>query len=189
MLVVSAIIDEFEIGISKNGQTLKHIQLAHTLGIQQMIVAVNKMDATEPPFSEKRFDEIKTEICNYFKNIEYQPLTVVFVPISGWHGDNLVKTSENMPWFATCNVERRGTIWKALDALISTCSPINKPLRLPLQDVYKIGGIGTVLVGRVATGVLRPNMIVNFAPSNLSSKVKSIEMRGCYDGKITRLFI
>jgi elongation factor 1-alpha len=186
---VSAIIDEFEIGISKNGQTFKHIQLAHTLGIQQMIVAVNKMDATEPPFSEKRFDQIKIEICNYFKKIEYQPLTVVFVPISGYYGDNLAKTSENMPWFIPWNIERNGTILEALDTIIPPCQPINKPLRLPLQDVYKIGGIGTVPVGRIATGVLKPNMIVNFAPSTLSSKVKSIETRGVFDGKTSFLFI
>ncbi len=194
-MIVSASPDEFEVGVSKNGETLEHIQLAYTLGIEQIIVAINKMDATEPMFSEKRFDQIKAEIFNYIQQIGYHPLAIVFIPISGWYGDNLVETSENMPWFTPWTIERKAgsitgrTLWQALDALIRPDSPISKPLRLPLDDVYKIGGIGTVPVGRVATGVLKPNMIVNFAPSNLSSPVKSIEMRGVFDGKIPLVFI
>ena len=145
------------------------------------------MDATEPVFSEKRFDQIRAEIINYIQQIGYHPLTIVFIPISGWYGDNLIEASENMPWFSSWTIQRRTeyitgrTLWQALDALIRPDSPIKKPLRLPLSDVYKIGGIGTVPVGRVATGVLKVGMILNFAPSNLSSPVKSLEMRGCYD--------
>jgi elongation factor 1-alpha len=194
-LIVSASSDEFEVGVSKNGQTFEHIQLAYTLGIEQIIIAVNKMDATEPPYSEKRFDQIKAEIFNYIQQIGYHSLTIVFIPISGWYGDNLVEASENMPWSTPWTIERKAgsitgrTLWQGLDALIQPDSSINKPLRLPLDDVYKIGGIGIVPVGRVATGVLKPNMIVNFAPSNLSSPVKSIEMRGVFDGKISLVFI
>ena len=152
-----------------------------------MIVVVNKMDATEPMFSEKRFDQISTQIFKYIQQIGYRPLTLVFSPISGLHGDNLIEASENMSWFAPWTIQRRTeyitgrTLWQAIDALIRSDSFVNKPLRLPLDDVYKIGGIGTVPVGRVATGVLKPGMIVNFAPSNLSSPVKALEMRGCYD--------
>jgi elongation factor 1-alpha len=191
MVIVSANTGEFEIGISENGQTFDHIQLAQILGIDQMIIAINKMDTTEPSFSEKRFEEIKKEIFDYLKKIEYQLLSIVFVPISGLYGDNLVVPSKNMPWFTPWNIQhkeesiRGRTILEALHAIIFTYRPIDKPLRLPLNDIYKIGGIGTVPVGRVATGVLKPNMIVNFAPSNLSSRVRSIEMGGPFHGKIS----
>jgi len=182
VLVVAAGTGEFEAGISKNGQTREHALLAYTLGVKQMIVAVNKMDTTEPPYSEKRFDEIKTEVSNYIKKIGYASQGVAFVPISGWHGDNMIEPTEKMPWYKGWSVERKEgnasgkTLLEALDAVVPPARPTDKPLRLPLQDVYKIGGIGTVPVGRVETGVLKPNMVVSFAPSNLQTEVKSIEM-------------
>jgi len=182
VLVVAAGTGEFEAGISKNGQTREHALLAYTLGVKQMIVAVNKMDTTEPPYSEKRFDEIKTEVSTYIKKIGYNSAAVPFVPISGWHGDNMLEPSEKMTWFKGWNIERKEgntsgkTLLEALDAVVPPARPTDKPLRLPLQDVYKIGGIGTVPVGRVETGVLKPNMVVNFAPSNIQTEVKSIEM-------------
>jgi translation elongation factor EF-1alpha len=89
-LIVSASADEVELGVSENGQTLEHIQLACTLGIEQIIVAVNKMDATEPSYSEKRFDQIRAKIFNYIQQIGYHPLTIVFIPILGWYGDKIV---------------------------------------------------------------------------------------------------
>jgi len=176
VLVVAAGTGEFEAGISKNGQTREHALLAYTLGVKQMIVAVNKMDTTEPPYSEKRFDEIKTEVSAYIKKIGYQSQGVPFVPISGWHGDNMIEPSEKMPWYKGWSVERKEgnasgkTLLEALDSVVAPSRPTDKPLRLPLQDVYKIGGIGTVPVGRVETGILKPNMIVSFAPSNLQLK-------------------
>jgi len=182
VLVVAAGTGEFEAGISKNGQTREHALLAYTLGVKQMIVAVNKMDTTEPPYSEKRFDEIKSEVSAYIKKIGYASQGVAFVPISGWHGDNMIEPTEKMPWYKGWSVERKEgnasgkTLLEALDAIVPPSRPTDKPLRLPLQDVYKIGGIGTVPVGRVETGVLKPNMVVNFAPSNLQTEVKSIEM-------------
>jgi len=182
VLVVAAGTGEFEAGISKNGQTREHALLAYTLGVKQMIVAVNKMDTTEPPYSEKRFDEIKTEVSNYIKKIGYAAQGVPFVPISGWHGDNMIEPTEKMPWYKGWSIERKEgnasgkTLLEALDSVIPPQRPTDKPLRLPLQDVYKIGGIGTVPVGRVETGILKPNMVVSFAPSNLQTEVKSIEM-------------
>jgi elongation factor 1-alpha len=182
VLVVAAGTGEFEAGISKNGQTREHALLAYTLGVKQMVVAVNKMDTTEPPYSESRFNEIKAEVGSYLKKIGYQPQTVAFVPISGWHGDNMVEPTEKMPWYKGWNIERKEgtasgkTLLEALDAIVPPSRPTDKPLRLPLQDVYKIGGIGTVPVGRVETGILKPNMVVSFAPSTLQTEVKSIEM-------------
>jgi len=184
VLVVPAGVGEFEAGISKDGQTREHALLAFTLGVKQMIVAVNKMDSTEPKYSNERFEEIKKEISEFLKKVGYNPKSVPFVPISGWHGDNMLEASTNMPWFKSWNITDRKdipdatgvTLIDALDAMIPPARPTDKPLRLPLQDVYKIGGIGTVPVGRVETGVLKPLMVVVFAPVQLSTEVKSVEM-------------
>ncbi|VDO33319.1 elongation factor 1-alpha, putative [Brugia malayi] len=182
VLVVACGTGEFEAGISKNGQTREHALLAQTLGVKQMIVACNKMDSTEPPFSEARFGEVTTEVSNYIKKIGYNPKSIAFVPISGFNGDNMLEPSTNMPWFKGWSVERKDgivtgkTLLEALDSVVPPQRPTDKPLRLPLQDVYKIGGIGTVPVGRVETGILKPGMIVTFAPQNLTTEVKSVEM-------------
>jgi len=182
VLVVAAGTGEFEAGISKNGQTREHALLAYTLGVKQLIVAVNKMDSTEPPYSQSRFEEIKKEVSGYIKKIGYNPATVPFVPISGWNGDNMLEGSSNMGWHKSWEVERKEgkasgkTLLEALDAILPPSRPTDKALRLPLQDVYKIGGIGTVPVGRVETGTLKPGVVVNFAPVNLTTEVKSVEM-------------
>merc|ERR1712134_107335 len=182
VLIVAAGVGEFEAGISKNGQTREHALLAFTLGVKQLIIGANKMDSTEPPYSEKRFSEISSEVSNYVKKVGYNPKAVAFVPISGWHGDNMLETSTNMPWYKGWNKEvKEGkfsgkTMFEALDSIIPPTRPSDKPLRLPLQDVYKIGGIGTVPVGRVETGVIRPGMVVTFGPTGLCTEVKSVEM-------------
>merc|ERR1712002_1208901 len=173
---------EFEAGISKNGQTREHALLAYTLGVKQLIVAVNKMDSTEPPYSKDRFEEIQKEVSGFIKKVGYNPAAVAFVPISGWNGDNMLEKSPNMSWWKEWKIERKEgnatgkTLLEALDAILPPKRPTDKPLRLPLQDVYKIGGIGTVPVGRVETGIIKPGMVVTFAPSQLSTEVKSVEM-------------
>merc|ERR1719238_2369753 len=140
------------------------------------------MDSTEPPYSEKRFTEIQTEVSNYVKKVGFNPKTVAFVPISGWHGDNMIEPSTNMSWYKGWNVEvKEGkangmTLLEALDSIIPPSRPTDKPLRLPLQDVYKIGGIGTVPVGRVETGVIKPAMQVTFGPLGQTTECKSVEM-------------
>uniref|UniRef100_A0A915D098 Tr-type G domain-containing protein n=1 Tax=Ditylenchus dipsaci TaxID=166011 RepID=A0A915D098_9BILA len=182
VLVVACGTGEFEAGISKNGQTREHALLAQTLGVKQLIVACNKMDTTEPPFSEARYTEVMTEVSNFIKKIGYNPKTVAFVPISGFNGDNMLEPSANMPWFKGWNVEHKDgkaagkTLLEALDAILPPSRPTDKALRLPLQDVYKIGGIGTVPVGRVETGIIKPGMVVTFAPQGISTEVKSVEM-------------
>jgi len=182
VLIVASSTGEFEAGISKNGQTREHALLAYTLGVKQMIVGVNKIDNTEPPYSEARFNEIAKEISAYVKKVGYNPKTVAVVPISGWHGDNMVEASANMGWYKGWNVEHKSakqngkTLLEALDAIIPPSRPTDKSLRLPLQDVYKIGGIGTVPVGRVETGIIKPGMLVTFAPTGVTTEVKSVEM-------------
>ncbi|OTA08842.1 Translation elongation factor 1a [Trichoderma parareesei] len=127
ILIIAAGTGEFEAGISKDGQTREHALLAYTLGVKQLIVAINKMDTAN--WAEARYQEIIKETSNFIKKVGFNPKR-----------------------------------------------PTDKPLRLPLQDVYKIGGIGTVPVGRIETGVLKPGMVVTFAPSNVTTEVKSVEM-------------
>jgi len=182
VLIIAAGTGEFEAGISKNGQTREHALLAYTLGVKQLIVGVNKMDSTEPPYSQARFEEITKEVSNFIKKVGYNPAAVAFVPISGWHGDNMLNTSANMGWYKGWEITRKEgnakgtTLLEALDAIIPPARPTDKPLRLPLQDVYKIGGIGTVPVGRVETGIIKPGMVITFAPNQLTTEVKSVEM-------------
>eukprot|EP01116_Phalansterium_solitarium_P011352 TRINITY_DN26_c0_g1_i2.p2 TRINITY_DN26_c0_g1~~TRINITY_DN26_c0_g1_i2.p2 ORF type:complete len:350 (+),score=121.93 TRINITY_DN26_c0_g1_i2:429-1478(+) len=170
VLVIASGTGEFEAGISKTGQTREHALLAFTLGVKQLIVVINKMDDKSVNWGEGRYNEIKTEVSSFIKKIGYDPEKVAFVPISGWHGDNMLERSTNLPWY------KGPTLLEALDNLIPPKRPSEKPLRLPLQDVYKIGGIGTVPVGRVETGILKPGMVVSFAPSGVTTEVKSVEM-------------
>lgn len=170
ILVVASGVGEFEAGISKEGQTREHALLAYTLGVKQMIVCINKMDDSSVNYGQGRYDEIKTEVSSYLKRVGYKPAKIPFVPISGWAGDNMIDRSANMGWY------KGPYLLEALDACNQPKRPVDKPLRLPLQDVYKIGGIGTVPVGRVETGRIKPGMVVQFAPTGLSTEVKSVEM-------------
>lgn len=180
ILIIAAGVGEFEAGISKDGQTRQHALLAFTLGVQQLIVAVNKMDSVK--WSQDRFEEIKKEVSNFIKKVGYNPKKVPFVPISGWNGDNMIEASTNCPWYKGWTKETKSgsakgkTLLEAIDAVEVPKRPTSKPLRVPLQDVYKIGGVGTVPVGRVETGVMKPGMTVLFAPVGVTSEVKSIEM-------------
>jgi elongation factor 1-alpha len=168
MLVIDSAPGGFESGWSNEGQTKEHALLAFTLGVKQMIVALNKMDSCK--YEEQRYNDIKDEVSNYLKKVGYKPAKINFVPISGWVGDNMVERSTNMPWY------KGPYLLEALDSVNPPKRPTDKALRLPLQDVYKIGGIGTVPVGRVETGVLKPGMICCFAPAGITTEVKSVEM-------------
>jgi elongation factor 1-alpha len=170
ILMIAGAQGEFEAGYAKNGQTREHALLAYTLGVKEMIVCINKMDDKTVNYDEKRYTEIKDELTKFLTKCGYKTKEMEFVPISGWVGDNMIERSANMKWY------KGKILLEALDAIKPPKRPSEKPLRLPLQDVYKIGGIGTVPVGRVETGVLKPGMTVVFAPSTHSSEVKSIEM-------------
>jgi len=181
ILIVPAGTGEFEAGISANGQTREHALLASTLGVNQLIVAVNKMDSCE--WKQARYQEIVSEVSRFIKKVGYNPESVPFVPISGWHGDNMIEESSNMPWFTKWTKKTKEgkeysgkTLIDAIDAIEPPMRPVDRPLRLPLQDVYKIGGIGTVPVGRVETGTIKAGQTVVFAPSGVTTEVKSVEM-------------
>ena len=193
ILVIGAGTGEFEAGISKDGQTREHALLAFTLGVKQLIVAVNKMDTAN--WAESRYEEIKKETRNFIKKIGFNTDNVPFVPISGFNGDHMISESPKMednispnaPWYKgwTKTIMENGkkvekplgvSLQDAIDHVPPPSRPTDKPLRLPLQDVYKIGGIGTVPVGRIETGIIKPGMVVTFAPANVTTEVKSVEM-------------
>lgn len=125
VLIIACGTGEFEAGISKNGQTREHALLAYTLGVKQLIVAVNKMDSTETPHSQARFEEIQKEVSGFIKKVGYNPAAVAFVPISGFHGDNMIEPSTNMSWYKGWAVERKEgkasgiTLLECLDSRIS----------------------------------------------------------------------
>jgi len=191
ILIVAASTGEFEAGISKNGQTREHALLAYTLGVKQLIIGCNKIDNTDPPYSQSRYQEIKKECQNYIKKVGYNPKAVHIIPISGWNGDNMLEVSDKMDWwkngegssneFKDVNdkIHKSSgvkTLFQAMDTIVPPARPTNIPLRIPLQDVYKINGVGTVPVGRVETGILKPGMVVTFAPAGITTEVKSVEM-------------
>ncbi len=169
ILFVSAKRGEFEAGIGPGGQTREHAFLAYTLGVNQMTVAINKMDDASVDYKQERYEEIKNEISRMLKMVGYNVDKIAFVPTSGWTGDNLVKRSDKMPWY------KGPALFEALDALEVPPKPIEKPLRLPVQDVYTITGVGTVPVGRVETGVLKEGDTLVFMPSGAQGQAKSIE--------------
>ena len=170
ILVISAQSGEFEAGISKEGQTKEHALLAYTLGVKQMIVGVNKMDHPTVKYSKKRYTEIVKEASNFLKKVGYNPKKIKFIPFSGWTGDNLISKTTEMKWY------KGPSLIEAIDQMNEPKRPTDKPLRLPINDVYKISGVGTVPVGRIETGTLKPGMVVKFTPSNIVTEVKSIEM-------------
>nr|AAB48400.1 elongation factor EF-1a [Leishmania braziliensis] len=169
ILMIDSTQGGFEAGVSKDGQTREHALLAFTLGVKQMVVCCNKMDDKTVQYSQARYEEISKEVGTYLKRVGYNPEKVRFIPISGWQGDNMIDKSESMAWY------KGPTLLDALDMLAGAVRPVDKPGAAP-ADVYKIGGIGTVPVGRVETGIMKPGDVVTFAPANVTTEVKSIEM-------------
>merc|ERR1712051_912024 len=152
----------------------EHMTLANTLGVKKLIVCLNKMDGCG--YDQKRFDEVVSNVRHWLKKKNMYK-KAKFIPISGLKGDNLIDASTNMPWYAKGGKAYCGkTLLEVLDTIKPPKRPTDKALRLPLQDVYKIQGIGTVPVGRVETGVLKPGMNVRFAPTGLTAECKSVEM-------------
>jgi elongation factor 1-alpha len=149
-------------------QTREHIFLARTLGVTQVIISVNKMDAVK--YEQAKFEETKKGVTELLKTVGYKVDDIPFIPTSGFKGDNIAKPSDNMPWY------KGSSLLQALDALKEPSKATQLPLRLPVQDVYTITGVGTVPVGRIETGVLKPETKIIFMPANKVGEVKSIEM-------------
>ncbi|ETA68761.1 translation elongation factor 1A (EF-1A/EF-Tu) [Methanolobus tindarius DSM 2278] len=149
-------------------QTKEHVFLSRTLGINQLIVAVNKMDAAE--YSEDRYNQVKKDVSDLLGMVGFKASEIPFVPTSAFEGDNITKSSENTPWYTG------PSLLDCLNDLKEPEKPDKLPLRIPVQDAYTISGIGTVPVGRVETGVMKKGQNVTFNPSGVTGEVKSIEM-------------
>ncbi|MDI9620039.1 MAG: translation elongation factor EF-1 subunit alpha [Candidatus Nezhaarchaeota archaeon] len=169
LLVLSAKKGETEAGLGPAGQTREHAFLAKTMGINQLIVVLNKMDDSTVNWSQERYNEVKDAIAKLLKTLGYDVSKMHFIPVSAWTGDNLLERSKNMPWY------KGPTLIEALDEFVPPPKAVDKPLRIPIQDVYTISGVGTVPVGRVETGVLKVGDTVVFMPSNKTGEVRSIE--------------
>jgi len=153
-------------------QTKEHVFLSRTLGVNELIVAVNKMDMAK--YDEARFNQVKTDVENLLKTVGYDPSKVQFVPIASLVGDNVFNKTTNMGWY------KGPTLLEAINNLSPPEKPTELPLRLPIQDVYNITGIGVVPVGRVETGVMKVGDKVVAVPGRegkgVYGEVKSIEM-------------
>ena len=153
-------------------QTKEHAFLARTLGIGHIIVAINKMDMVN--YDQKKFEQVANQVKKLLQMLGYKNFPII--PISAWEGDNVVKKSDKTPWY------KGPTLIEALDQIPEPPKPTDKPLRIPIQDVYSIKGVGTVPVGRVETGVLKVGDVVIFEPAStifhkpIQGEVKSIEM-------------
>ena len=153
-----------------NAQTKEHAFLARVLGVQQLIVNVNKMDISGVDWSQDKYNSVVAEVTNLLKMAGFNTDEIPFIPCSAFDGDNIFNKSDKSPWY------NGPTLFEAIDAIQMPPKPTDMPLRLPIQDVYKIRGIGTVPVGKIETGVLHAGKTVTFNPSQQSAEVKSIEM-------------
>jgi len=149
-------------------QTKEHVYLAMTLGIRQLIIAVNKMDLVN--YSEDKYNEVKDEVSTLIASIGYKPSDVPFIPLSAMEGDNIKEPSSNTPWY------KGKSLIPSFEDFTAPEKPTTLPLRVPIQDVYSITGVGTVPVGRVETGIMKKGEDVVFEPAGASGEVKSIEM-------------
>lgn len=194
ILVIDSSKGGFEAGFSQEGQTREHVLLAKTMGISQMIIALNKFDTVmenakdqcgredekkdeRKQFVKDRYVEITDEMKKFTKQNGFKPEQLQFCCYSGFTGMNLTQKGHEdqhedyeMTWY------EGKTLVECLDNLQPPQRPLDKPLRLPLQDVYKITGIGTVPCGRVETGILKPKMLVYFAPAGITTECKTVEM-------------
>jgi len=153
-------------------QTKEHLWLLRTMGVQNIAVAVNKMDAIN--FDQAKFNKIKEDVSALLKTVGYKLEKVNFVPCSGLKGDNVAKKSANLPWY------NGPTIVGQIDLFPVPELPTNLPMRMPVQDVYEITGIGTVPVGKIETGIMKVGQKVIVLPGRtgkgINGEVKTIEM-------------
>jgi len=167
VLVLSAKEGETDTAVAPGGQAREHAFLLRTLGVGQLIVAINKMDDSN--YSEQAFKVAKDKAEKLIKSVGYKLESVPIIPISGWKGDNLVKKSENMKWWTG------KTMLETFDDFKLPEKPVGKPLRIPIQDVYTITGVGTVPVGRVETGTVKAGQKIIVMPAGVPGEIKTIE--------------
>jgi len=180
LLIVPANKGGFEVSIAKGnhkkgeiqGQTRQHARLCHLIGIEQMVVGVNKMDDPSVNYSEEQLKEIQSEVDKMLTKIGYKTKKIPFIPMSGFKGENLSKKSDNMPWykgFEVVDKDEKITGFTLIDALEKVVKPpkrdTNKPFRMPVSGVYQIKGVGDVITGRIEQGKITAGVDVKFYPT------------------------
>src|SRR4030042_449310 len=165
ILVISGKVGEAEVGIAANGQTREHAYLAQTLGVKQIVVAINKVDNWD--YKEERYNECKEAIADLLKNIGFNVKKINFIPTSGMLAENLKERCAKTPWY------KGPTLIEAIDGLEIPPKPLDKPLRVPIQDAYKIKGTGVVPVGRVETGVMKKGDKIIISPTGFQGEIRS----------------
>ncbi len=191
LLLVPAEMGGFETAIAKGdhktgeiqGQTRQHARLLGLLGIEKLIVGVNKMDSVD--WSEQRFNEIKEEMSKMITQAGFKIKQVPFIPFSGFQGENLIEKTDKAPWYKGFEVNLSKTEkvsgFTLHDALEKVARPpARKPdaqVRIPINGIYKIKGVGDVITGRVEQGTINAGDVCRVVPRGLSGlKVFSIEM-------------
>jgi len=166
------------------GQTRHHARLLHIIGVQQVIVLVNKMDQTSPmPYSNNRYVEVCKKVQDVLGKIGFRPKKIPFIPVSGLKGDNLVDKSENMPWWRPFEVNPRKNVIVKVTTLLDCLNDVvhvpkrepRKPFRMPISSIYKIEG-GDIIAGRVEQGMLHIGQKVTFTPGGAVGECVSIQM-------------
>ncbi|XRB10620.1 elongation factor 1-alpha [Pseudoscourfieldia marina] len=176
------------------GQTRQHARLINLLGVKQLAVGVNKMDAAiGGAYSEERYNEIMKEMRNTLVRVgwkkDFVEKSVAILPISGWNGDNLLSKSDKMPFWKGADIETLSGKKIHVDCLKDVLNDFSEPptretdkaMRVPISGIYKIKGVGDVLTGRVEQGVVKPNDEVVFMPTHTpgtpcTGKVFTVEM-------------
>ncbi|KII68307.1 Elongation factor 1-alpha 2 [Thelohanellus kitauei] len=185
VFVVPASPGEFETATGTSGQLMQQATLAKTMGISYGIVAVNKMDLHN--YDQSRYEEITRDVAERLRKIGYKPTNIAFIPLSGWIGDNIMEPSENTPWYKGWEytyvlpdrTEKKvtgKTLYDYIDTLNLPPRHTNKPLRGSVNQTFKIGGVGTVVVGRIDSGKIKVNDLIHMVPGGITSEIKSIEM-------------
>ena len=186
ILVVDSRRGEFETGFEFGGQTREHALLIRSLGVSQLICAVNKMDAID--WSQERFEEIVRKLGNFLKSSGYKENDVTYVPVSGWTGENLIAPNNPpIPWYTaggnaaaasvTNGIIRGATLIDLIDRLKPPERPISKPFRLCINDIFRATGVGSGTVsvaGRIDCGGVETNERLLLRPSNDQVTIKSI---------------
>ncbi|MBN3038333.1 MAG: GTP-binding protein [Candidatus Omnitrophica bacterium] len=145
-------------------QTRRHAYILAMLGLEQVIVILNKMDLVG--FSKDKFEQVRTEAEKFLQSINIK--AKFYIPVSAIKGDNVAKRSKNMKWYDGL------TVLESLDALQNRVSAENKAPVMPVQDIYKIGE-KRIIAGRIEAGVIKKGQKVKILPSGEDTEVKSIE--------------
>lgn len=177
VVLVPCATGEFESCIS--GGTLKdHIMISGVLGCKKLIVCVNKVDTIEESKRESRFDEVAKEMKGIISK-SHPDKNPIIIPISGYHGINIVDDGEKFAWFkghALSEDQKIFTLEGALNSQVPPPRPTDKPLRMPIDSVHKIPGIGMVYTGRVSTGAIKPGMTISVQPTGVVAECKTLEI-------------